>query len=435
MRDPQLRVQSSVTRNHPGPAAASDWKPGPSLVSAALQDGVTRPSRRRAIVVLPTLAAAAAMALKPRTAAADTTLQGPVTVQGTLTVTDLITAQNGVKVNAGTVQLATYPVVGGMSAPIIFPSPTASWRIFLTSIKDQTNNTDEVFTVAYNITRNNQTGQWNQPDVQTEPVSVFTFQSSYNGYAVWNWDLAAPGAGLSQGRHPWSAAYTYASGDCAFDIGGVLLSPPGSGGVRVNGGPVTGQLLVRSATGQAPSSPLMRLTRADGTTFTKAHPQAALWVLTGSTGADVNGVAWNGLMHIVSTPQAFSIGGTSPSDIALQSLIEVVGGSANDSNSRFILNTDGTMQWGPGNGAPDTRLYRSAPGVLSTNGSLAVNQVVSNLPGGGRISQGSGAPSTPNGIAPAAGDIYFRTDTPKTNNHRIYICIAGGSSPGWSGIA
>lgn len=54
--------------------------------------------------------------------------------------------------------------------------------------------------------------------------------------------------------------------------------------------------------------------------------------------------------------------------------------------------------------------------------------------GGNNISQGSGAPSAPNGNAPAAGDIWFRTDTPGTANQRIYICTAGGGTPTWSGI-
>lgn len=58
----------------------------------------------------------------------------------------------------------------------------------------------------------------------------------------------------------------------------------------------------------------------------------------------------------------------------------------------------------------------------------------SNLVGGGNVSQGSGAPSKPNGVNPVAGDIWFRTDTPSTANQRIYICTTGGGTPVWSGI-
>jgi hypothetical protein len=47
---------------------------------------------------------------------------------------------------------------------------------------------------------------------------------------------------------------------------------------------------------------------------------------------------------------------------------------------------------------------------------------------------GAGAPSKPNGVNPATGDYWFRTDTPSTANQRIYICTAGGSSPTWVGI-
>jgi hypothetical protein len=54
--------------------------------------------------------------------------------------------------------------------------------------------------------------------------------------------------------------------------------------------------------------------------------------------------------------------------------------------------------------------------------------------GGGTISQGSGAPASPNGVAPVAGDIYFRVDTPATAGQRIYICTTGGATPVWAGL-
>jgi len=66
--------------------------------------------------------------------------------------------------------------------------------------------------------------------------------------------------------------------------------------------------------------------------------------------------------------------------------------------------------------------------------SVSAGQYLSSLAGGGSISQGSGAPSKPNGVNPTAGDYYFRTDTPSTSNQRIYVCTTGGASPVWSGI-
>jgi hypothetical protein len=53
---------------------------------------------------------------------------------------------------------------------------------------------------------------------------------------------------------------------------------------------------------------------------------------------------------------------------------------------------------------------------------------------GARITSGSGAPSTPGGANPTAGDLYVRTDTPSTANQRLYSCTVGGASPTWVGI-
>lgn len=50
------------------------------------------------------------------------------------------------------------------------------------------------------------------------------------------------------------------------------------------------------------------------------------------------------------------------------------------------------------------------------------------------MSQGSGAPTTPDGVNPVAGVIYFCTDTPSTANQRIYVCTVGGGTPTWVGI-
>ena len=388
--------------------------------------------RRKVLVGALGALGAAALAGRPRPALADNIIQGPVTIQGTLTSTDLVTAQNGVAVNGGSLQIATYPFVNGMSVPITFPSAQASWRIFLTSTNDAGGNTDTQLAFAYNATKNNSWGGWNPPDVSTQPVSVFVYEALYSGNAEWNWDLAAPGAGPPQ-RRPWSAQFTYANNDCAFDMG-IAGMPSGSGGVRVNGGMVTGQLLVRSARGQGANLPVLTMQRGDGSVFFKSHPSAAAWVLTSSSTADVNGAGYYGLMHIMSTQQAFSVGGTSPSDIALQSMVEVVGGSQNDAYPRFIVNTDGTHRWGPGTTPADSKLYRSGVNSLRTDGTLALSQLLSNLPGGGRISQAAGAPQLPNGTPPTAGDLYFRTDTPATPGQRIYICTVGGPSPSWIAI-
>lgn len=58
----------------------------------------------------------------------------------------------------------------------------------------------------------------------------------------------------------------------------------------------------------------------------------------------------------------------------------------------------------------------------------------SSLAGGGRLLNGSGAPSKPAGVNPVAGDYYLRTDTPGTASQRLYVCTTGGAAPVWAGI-
>lgn len=43
-----------------------------------------------------------------------------------------------------------------------------------------------------------------------------------------------------------------------------------------------------------------------------------------------------------------------------------------DTNPRLIANADGALEWGPGNGAIDTNIYRSAANILKTDDSLEV---------------------------------------------------------------
>lgn len=56
------------------------------------------------------------------------------------------------------------------------------------------------------------------------------------------------------------------------------------------------------------------------------------------------------------------------------------------------------------------------------------------LPGGGRVSDGSGVPTRPGDVDPMAGDYFLRTDTPTVSNQRLYVCTAGGDAPTWVGI-
>jgi len=55
-----------------------------------------------------------------------------------------------------------------------------------------------------------------------------------------------------------------------------------------------------------------------------------------------------------------------------------------DANPAYIVNGDGTLHWGPGGAtAPDTNLYRSAAGYLETDGRLLAGSLVYANAGGG----------------------------------------------------
>ncbi|MHB8573553.1 MAG: peptidase associated/transthyretin-like domain-containing protein [Candidatus Dormibacteria bacterium] len=103
-----------------------------------------------------------------------------------------------------------------------------------------------------------------------------------------------------------------------------------------------------------------------------------------------------------------------------------VSGAATDANADFSVT-------GVPPGVYEVFTGASATGPWTETPNQAY--VVSDLVGGLRVFQGSGAPpNTVNGAEPQGGDIWLRTDTPSTANQRVYICTTGGSSPVWSGI-
>lgn len=72
----------------------------------------------------------------------------------------------------------------------------------------------------------------------------------------------------------------------------------------------------------------------------------------------------------------------------------------NDTNNRFQIDAAGVHSWGPGNGATDTTLARTAVGVLTASGAIKISNNVS-------IWTGTGAPAGGTG---ANGDLYIRSD-------------------------
>lgn len=91
---------------------------------------------------------------------------------------------------------------------------------------------------------------------------------------------------------------------------------------------------------------------------------------------------------------------------------------------RFRITADGGMAWGPGSGARDTTLYRSAPATLATDGSLSLAVVGAGL----LIKEGTNARM---GIATlAAGTVTVNT-TAVTANSRIQLTAqTTGAAPG-----
>lgn len=124
-------------------------------------------------------------------------------------------------------------------------------------------------------------------------------------------------------------------------------------------------------------------------------------------------------------------------------------GVGTGSDVRFVGNPihGGPLTGGAGHGVGAGRNLvtdmTGAAGILSpdlslsgngTVNTLVVKRLFSGLTGGGSLYIGSGAPTTPNGVNPTAGDYYLRTDTPGTANQRLYVCTVGGATPTWVGI-
>jgi hypothetical protein len=81
-------------------------------------------------------------------------------------------------------------------------------------------------------------------------------------------------------------------------------------------------------------------------------------------------------------------------------------GVVGDTNDRFVINADGKLEWGPGNAALDTDLFRSASGQLKTSGILNAGQEVYARAGGAAlVGIGAMGPGAEAGVAfGSAGD-------------------------------
>lgn len=99
----------------------------------------------------------------------------------------------------------------------------------------------------------------------------------------------------------------------------------------------------------------------------------------------------------------------------------IVSGDAFD---RWRLRADGQMDWGPGNGARDTNLYRSGVATLATDGSLSLAAA------GGGLKVKEGTNATLGTATLAAGTVTVAT-TKVTANSRIFLTAqTSGAAPG-----
>lgn len=274
------------------------------------------------------------------------------------------------------IQLGSAPVFQAVGGPSVIGSaaiPTrleiltndAPWRLQRWTTLDASGNRDNVCGFTYNIQfdQAGDNGYWLAPDVSSQPVYVMGFESHFNGNAEWNWDLRDAGTNAPQYR-PFGAEYSYSTQYTGFSFGDVI-----GGGLSINGGSPIGQVLATSALGQV--NPIVQLQRIDGSTLLKVHPAAASIVMSGSSVQDVNGAGWNGCFRLMDATLGFDIGGTATTDTALATRIDINYGPQ-DSQFRFLVQTDGTHRWGDGTNPQDTTLYRASAGTLKTDGSLLV---------------------------------------------------------------
>lgn len=286
--------------------------------------------------------------------------------------------------------VVTSPLV--LDGAIVMPTPDANWRILQDTIADTQGGRDNVLKFGYNVNpaQLNDSSAHTQPEVRDQPLFQMAYESRYGGgsentgIAEWNWDLAKPGTQGPTDARPFGASYTYngtnETEQSAFAFG---FSQPNAnvpnGGLYVYGGGDTnantgngdsgqGGVRIKAGNRQATSPvaavnslDLMQLQRADGSVMMKVRPDYGNIVLSYSNTADINGAGYYGALRITHAPIGLDIGGTVATDVALGARIAA---GSEDTNQRFILQTDGKMLWGPGNATQDTNLYRHSSGNI-----------------------------------------------------------------------
>lgn len=101
-----------------------------------------------------------------------------------------------------------------------------------------------------------------------------------------------------------------------------------------------------------------------------------------------------------------------------------------DSTSRFLARNDGQMSWGPGSGAVDTNLYRSAANTLATDDDLSIAVAGKGL----KVAEGSNAKMGTLVLTGATPVVVSTTAVTATSRIFLTTNIPGGT-PAWAYVS
>jgi hypothetical protein len=236
--------------------------------------------------------------------------------------------------------------------------------------------TDEILQLGYN--RRFTLGNFVRDDSSKE-TAILDIESCYGGETEMNWDMYPASSNNSMRAMGEYARYDGTKMGIAFGLSPYAI---GAGGAAIRGGTNLASTAIldlqecasNSGCGITKSSNYLRLLRQDGTVAMRIAMASDYAANSGSIimavdGSNVAGSGSGGSLTFDGIPHYPSVVfwqvGT-PTD-AFEKFY-----ATGDTFERFSLLRNGTMQWGPGSGNPDTDLYRSDTSTLRTDGNLIV---------------------------------------------------------------
>jgi hypothetical protein len=150
-----------------------------------------------------------------------------------------------------------------------------------------------------------------------------------------------------------------------------------------------------------------------------------IWETDTSNALFWNGAAWKRIWvvgHTTPVPDAYISERTLVTDPAFRSRI------TGDTNYRYDVSADGKGQWGPGGVAPaDTNFYRSAAGILKTDGQLLA---LGNVTGSQFLPSIAAGYMYNQRVYFTAGGTFTKASYPGLRAVRVMVLAAGGGSGG-----